>query len=125
MIYEQASGARLNKKKTFGIGIGQWKDRNFNNIGGIKWVKKADSLGVTFGYDIDREDVWLAKIEKIKTTFKNWAKRNLSLKGKILLIKSYGMSRLIYLADAIGLPKHIEQAARKMFYGAGKVGPLQ
>lgn len=46
-------------------------------------------------------------LDKIKTKFNMWLSRDLSLKGRILLSKSEGLSRLIYTAMVLDVPKSL------------------
>ena len=44
-------------------------------------------------------------VDKIKTKFNMWLSRDLSIKGRVLLSKSEGLSRLIYTAMVLDVPK--------------------
>ena len=97
-IYCKASGARLNMTKTKGLYIGSWKDKE-PTMRDIKWVQNVTGLGAEFGYQINYETIWMQKFAKFKNTIRNWMKRDLSFKGKRLLIQSYIMSSMAYLTD--------------------------
>ena len=96
--YSLASGAKLNMKKTKGLLIGSWKDRK-PDFQEIEWVKSVTGLGTEFGYGINYEDLWLRKFAKFKKQIKLWTKRDLSFRGKKLLINSYIISNISYLCD--------------------------
>ena len=42
-----------------------------------------------------------AAIERMQATFKKWTRRSLSTLGKILLVKTYGISQIIYLLQSL------------------------
>ena len=96
--YCRASGAKLNMSKTKGLYIGRWKEKN-PEFKEIKWVKSVTGLGAKYGYNIDYDEIWMEKFSKFKEKIKQWTKRDLTLKGKKLLINSYVMSNVSYLTD--------------------------
>ncbi len=97
-LYCKASGAELNYQKTKGLYIGQWKDKK-NNFDKIKWVKQVEGLGAVYGYGINYEELWMQKFFKFKKKIDNWKGRDLSLRGKKLLINSYILSSVSFLAE--------------------------
>ena len=79
--FSKASGAKLNMKKTKGLYIGSWKDKEpiFKEI---KWVKSVNGLGVEFGYHINHEELWMKKFTKFKNKIAKWKERDLTLFDK-------------------------------------------
>lgn len=59
--------------------------------------------GILFQQDSQRmKDRNVAGVlEKIDSIFKHWSWRNLSLLGKVLIVKTFGISQLIYLFQSI------------------------
>jgi hypothetical protein len=96
--YSNASGAKLNMKKTKGLYIGSWKEKEpiFKEI---KWARNVTGLGTVFGYNINYEDLWMKKFAKFKDIIKKWTKRELTVFGKKILINSYIMSSMSYLTE--------------------------
>jgi hypothetical protein len=45
----------------------------------------------------------LSKIERFELQLKKWMCRNLTLEGKILILKTYGLSQLIYNLQCYGI----------------------
>jgi hypothetical protein len=65
-MYEKASGAKMNLKKTLAMYIGKWKDKK-TKYTRISWTNKPfKSLGVLHGYNIDNDQIWRTKLEKVK-----------------------------------------------------------
>ena len=97
-VYCKASGAKLNMHKTKGLYIGLWKGKSpiFKKI---RWVTSVSGLGTEFGYNINYEDIWMRKFFKFKKKIAQWENRDLTLEGKKILINSYIMSSISYLAD--------------------------
>ena len=101
--YCKASGAMLNLKKTKGLYLGRWKNKNaaFKKI---KWVKNACGLGVQFGFNINYEDIWMQKFAKFKNKIDTWKRK--------LLINSYIVSSISYLIDILSAnvsPEFVKQ----------------
>ena len=96
--FSKASGAKLNMKKTKGLYIGAWKNKEpiFKEI---KWEKSVNGLGVEFGYQINYEEIWMQKFAKFKNKINKWKERDLTLFGKKVLINSYILSSISYLAE--------------------------
>ena len=86
--YEKASGAKINFTKTKGLYIGSWKEKQ-PVYTKIKWVNSVKAIGVEFGFNINFEEIWMKKFAKFKEKLSFWKKRDLTLKGKKLLINSF------------------------------------
>ncbi|MEW8548721.1 MAG: reverse transcriptase family protein, partial [Candidatus Thiodiazotropha sp.] len=87
--YEMSSGAKINKNKTFGLYTGAWKNKTplFNEI---QWTKtNVKTLGINHGYEIDEAAIWLQKINKMKSCIQVWKSRDLTYKGKVLIVKTF------------------------------------
>ena len=100
-IFEQyckASGAKLNLHKTEAIYIGSWKNKT-PEFKQIKWVNTVIGLGTTFGHNINYEEIWMKKFTKFKKQIEKWKRRDLTLKGKKIIINSYIMSVTSFLTE--------------------------
>jgi hypothetical protein len=103
--YEKASGAKMNFKKTQGMYIGKWKNKKpkYNRI---TWTNKpVKTLGVLHGYNIDNDQIWRTKLEKVKNCLHVWKTRDLSYKGKVLILKSLVLSTVGYEIEMRGIPE--------------------
>ena len=101
--FSKYSGLHLNIEKTEGVWLGASK--NFEKT--YKGIKFTDEpiryLGIYFGHNKDKcyELNWLEKINKLEKTLDSWKKRKLTLFGKITVIKSLAISKLIYSASIL------------------------
>jgi exonuclease III len=103
--YEKASGALLNKEKTKALFIGKLRNQN-PNFKEISWTNSfVKTLGVCHGYNISNEDIWRAKINKIKSCLQVWKSRDLTIQGKILVIKTFVYSNISYEIETRGIPE--------------------
>jgi len=99
------SGLEINTTKTEAIWLGQWKDRTDEPFG-FKWPKEPISaLGVFFSYKQESANR-LNFGEKILNLEKTL---NTTLYGKINIVKTLGISKLIYSASVLPLPDHYIQ----------------
>ncbi len=64
-------------------------------------------LGIYLGHDKQANDKqnFDNKVNHIEIMFKQWEKRNLSLFGKVQIIKTFALSKLVLPATINGLPK--------------------
>jgi hypothetical protein len=111
-IYEQftkISGIKLNVPKTEIMILGDKsntkKQFNINYNQEIITITNQDSVkicGITFSNDkeVSYNENIINKIHKMERQLNIWRQRNISLEGKILLVKCFGLSQLIYSLQA-------------------------
>ena len=110
--FKSFSGLNLNMQKTEAMWVG--KTRPTDLCDHITW-KNGDSdtikiLGVQFSNNMPAsqlEDNWKKRIETIVQLIKLWEHRNLSIMGKIQIVKTFLLSQLIYIMQAISLPNQV------------------
>ncbi|XP_068692817.1 uncharacterized protein [Montipora foliosa] len=103
------SGFRLNLEKTKAMWLGKWSGKK-NKPLQLKWVSSPTGiLGIYFSYDEkgNNEMNFNLKINKLQTNLDIWKSRDLTLFGKVMIIKALGVSSLIYSASNINVPKDI------------------
>jgi len=107
--FSEYSGIKLNIEKTEILIIG--KKTNGRKVFNIKYnnqiIKIVESnkvkiCGITFtnNEDIAYNENILEKIDKLERQLNIWRQRNLTLQGKILIVKTFGISQLIYSLQA-------------------------
>ena len=110
--FSKYAGPELNLTKTKGIWLGPLKDLGLRIYCNIVWTgKPIKCLEIYFGHDSEKcfKLNWLSKIENIESVLKQWAKRKLSLFGKIEVIKRYALSKIVILASILETSKIIEK----------------
>ena len=117
------SGCKLNLSKSEAVWIGarkgsrnspfserglMWKDSNFKTLG------VHFSLNVNLLYNLN----YLPKLKQIENTLNCWRSRNLSLIGKICVIKTLLLPQLLYLFSVlcIKIPKKFFKDLNSLFY---------
>ena len=103
------------KKKTKALWLEKWKN-NRNKLLDLKWFHSPVMiLGIFFSYNIkeNNELNFDKKIQKLKTKLDMWSSRDLTIFGRAMLIKTLGISQLIYSASNLDAPKGIVEIVRR------------
>ena len=80
--YEHASGAKLNRQKSYGVYLGKWRNKTSGPVN-INWSESAKIVGIFFGYDDPPDKLWKENISKIKKEIHNWSNTDLTMKGRV------------------------------------------
>ena len=107
--YESVSGSLINFDKTKALNISQKREEKINEIELTPGPEKA--LGVPVGgRDKENNNLWGKLIDKMQTTLNIWRSRDLSLTGKTHIIRSVGVSKLLYALEMKTIEdKHIKE----------------
>ena len=79
-------------------------------------MDKIKNLGLVFENGkraIDLDENWTGRIEKLTRIIQLWSKGNLSIMGKIVIVKCFLVSQLIYIMQSIGLPEEEKTSYRR------------
>ena len=102
--YEEASGAKINYKKTKGLWTGAWKGRRTTPLD-IEWTSKnVKNLGVYFGNDNPAHDTFADIIPNVIKRLHYWKKFKLSPIGKAKTIEIFIASTLVYATKFYKIP---------------------
>ena len=116
--FGKMAGLRLNVKKTKAIWLGKWANKKSNPLE-IKWMRSpVKILGVHFSYDENNNNDlnFNLKLRKLQTRLDMWRARDLTLFGRVLIIKSLGLSKIIHSISNIETPDGIASAVRKNLF---------
>ena len=121
-LYERASGAKINKHKCKGLWCGSfasWLDQPY----GFEWFNDyiPDKVLGQFIGNVDCSRLnWEAKIKKLNNIIDAWCHRDLSFKGRALVINALLTSTLWYNATSLSVPAwastRIEQIIYRFFW---------
>ena len=117
------SGCKINVTKTEAVWIGSKRgcqDFPLRNQG-ITWkTSRFKSLGVNFSLDLDLifDFNYKEKLNRMTQTINCWRMRNLSLIGKVCVIKSLVLPQLIYLFSvlSIKIPQKFFNDLKSLFF---------
>jgi len=110
-MFGSCSGLKINTEKTEALWMGSMKYSNRKPLN-ISWPNgSVRLLGIYIGYDKRKtnQDNFDQKIVNLEKTYNIWRTRGLTLTGKILLAKTLGFSKFLYLASVITIPEEIVQ----------------
>ena len=109
--FSQVSGLRINKDKTHIMKLGS-SGQSYDDFSSItlgKIVSVVKVLGVHFSLDINvKEEINYKEIlSKIKKLLGWWKQRDLTLFGKIQLVKVFAISKLLYVSSIMTVPQWV------------------
>ena len=104
------AGLKLNrKKKTKAIWLDKWENSKSNPLQ-LKWLRNpVKILGIHVSYDEkgNNQHNFIHKLQKLQTNLDLWRARDLTLFGRVLIIKSLPLSQLVYSASNLNVPQEI------------------
>ena len=111
--FVSCSGLRVNHEKNgdfIALGNSILHEKDFNNHKVCEIIK---ILGVYFGYDEkQRNDLnFRQTLKSIKKSINMWKWRNLSLLGKIQIIKTFAIPKLMFSASVIAISNDLVKEA--------------
>ena len=107
-IFGMISGLNLNLTKSEALGLGRYSHLYKIKPYGLLWKEKEIcSLGIQFFKNpVDTIDVNCnVKLNKLQNLLNMWRPRNLSIKGKITVIKSLILPQILYICANLGVPE--------------------
>ena len=116
--FGKVTGLKLNMEKTEGLWLGRGKNRG-DNFADINWKNEVvKALGVHFGFNKKEieEKNWRSKVENVKKILNKWKYRDLSMQGRILIVKTLALSQIVYLVSSICIPKWAINEINKELY---------
>jgi len=107
--FAKCSGLNINLLKTIAIKLGENKTFYQENLGKDicwQWRGKFKLLGIDF--DLDVEDITLSnynkKLNEFQKTLNLWSTRSLTFYGRITIIKSLALPKLVHLFTSLPNP---------------------
>ena len=115
--YEQLSGLRINRNKSEGLWLGSNKNLNIKPLG-LKWRKTIKLLGIHISYDKNEiiSKNFDAKISRIKQQLNMWRCRDLTIFGKVLLIKTFALSHILHITSVLDTPDEFIKEFEQIIY---------
>ena len=117
-MFGQCSGLMMNKEKTEAMLLGQWRNVQ-NSQYDINWTNgPIKLLGVYLSRNL-KECVILNFQSKINALLRQlhwWKARDLSLTGRVLIVKALALSKFQYLASLVNIPENIIEQVNRIVY---------
>jgi hypothetical protein len=117
--FSKYAGPNLNVKKTKGIWLGSLKDLGLLIYENIKWTgNPIKCLGIYIGHNKDKcyNLNWSKKINQMAKCFDHWKCRKLTLSGKVHVIKTYALSKIVYIASVLVVPEGVKKRIKELVY---------
>ena len=106
--FGRISGLRINVTKSEAMGLGIFKNLSITKPYGLQWKDSSmKSIGITFHRDPDQtiELNFQNKLTSVRNLLNIWSQRNLSIKGKITVIKSIILPQVLYICSNLAVPE--------------------
>ena len=116
--FGDVSGLKLNRDKCEGILLGGLKN-SVHELHGIKFSNEpVRCLGIHIGHNVIKcnELNWLPKVKKIESLLEVWKTRNLTLFGKVMVIKSLAISQLVYNMTVLDVDHDMIKKLERLFF---------
>jgi exonuclease III len=130
-LYEDAAGARVNVIKSSALLLGSAVEDDFAalQVPVLQAGQSTKYLGFSVGPDVTDRDLWLECAAKLTSTLAQWARRNLSIAGRITVIRVLATSKLWYLASILEPPtdvlRQMDLSVRRFLWKGKKAGPIR
>ena len=109
--FGECSGLKINISKTEGMWLGSLKqNKGKRSPFSISWPEKyVIALGVAFAYDpaVSCRINFEEKMVSLKKTLNRWSARNLTLIGRICIVKTLAISKLVYNTSVLSVSSNI------------------
>lgn len=117
-LFEKCSGLKINQTKSEAMWLGKWKKRKDTPFN-LKWPKDSVfALGIHFSNSKKISDKlnFYEKLDVLENTLNIWKRRRLTLLGKINIVKSLGLSKLIFNASVLPVPEKFCEEVNKITF---------
>lgn len=118
--FQQCSSMKINVNKTEAMWIGSARHNNGKH--GVKaeviWTTVVKILGIYFTYN-DKDMIKLnycKKLNSLKCCLSLWRHRDLSVIGKITVVKTFAISQFLYTSSVISMPIDIQNQINNIIY---------
>ena len=117
-VFSTLSNLEINKNKTEAMWLGSNRNSNDSPMN-LVWKNKIKILGIFFCNTIPAsslEENWTKRLHTIQGLIASWSKRNLSISGKLCIIKTFLLSQLVYVMQALIIPVDILKQINTMLF---------
>ena len=122
-VFEKVSDLKMNVSKTKAAWIvsKRFSDENICHELGLDWVHSFTTLGISYNtrelQNIEEHNC-KSKLIEIDKLFTKWGRRNITLIGRILIVKSLALSKLVHFFIALPSPNRtfIRELNKKFYH---------
>jgi hypothetical protein len=115
-LYEKVSGASLNKDETFGMWLERLRGCS-EEPGGLKWSSDFQKFyGVYIGTTGADNKIWGKVISKFEKCVNLYSRRELSFRGKSVILQTVLCSSIWYIGSLTPMPKNVGKKLNKLAF---------
>jgi hypothetical protein len=115
-IFTRCSGLKANREKSEAVWIGASSNYRHKPLG-IQWsTNSIKMLGIYINRNEEQSirENYKERLDKIENIVKLWGLRNMTLKGKIIIVNTLLISQLLYVCSVLEPPDWAIQKFKKM-----------
>ena len=112
------SGLEINRMKSEAMWLGS-KQSCSDTFFGFVWKRRLKILGVYFACDkcASRvEENWTGRVENTKRIIIALEKRNLSIAGKVCIVKTFLITQFVYIMQALVVPDPVLPQVNRLLF---------
>ena len=114
-LFERASGAKVNPDKSHGLWLGTNRGRA-DRPQNVQWTSdQIKVLGIPLGRENPPPDFWNGLLETLQRRVATHQKRDLSLKGRVIVIKQLLMPLFVYPSFVTVCPQPVTKRIQSTF----------
>ena len=115
--FEKCSGLKMNLSKTKAMWIGASK-QSLEKPLDLEWCSGVKTLGIYFSCDQEQvfKQNFHERLKDVQKIINLWSSRSLSLFGKVTIIKSFLIPKLLYVSSILETPQQIIKDMERMIY---------
>ena len=117
--FEKGSGSKVNfsKGKSEALWLNKHRTPTSNQIPHLTWVDHSmEILGIHFGSPAAVTNSFSKRVNKLAQRLEAWSKRNLSLNGKVMILKTLGLSSITYISSVFPIPDSILRRINSLIF---------
>ena len=117
-LFERCSGLKLNQTKSEMLWLGSMHHRKDTIFDLQMSGEPVYALGVHFTYDLEVSEKknFFDKLGSLKKTLNMWSQRDLSIVGRINIIKTLALSKLVFICSVMNTPKDFSKEVNKITF---------
>ena len=115
--FEKCSGLKMNVSKTKAMWIGTMKNSLEKPLG-LEWCTTVKNLGIHFSCNqqVLSSQIFQEKLDKIQKLINLWNMRGLSLFGRVTIVKTFLIPKLLYVSSIIETPTDVIKRMERMIF---------
>ena len=117
-LFEKCSGLKINQTKSEMLWLGSLRHRKDAIFNLQISDEPVYALGVHFTFNIEtsHKKNFLEKLGPLKKTLSIWSRRDISINGKINIVKTLALSKLVFICSVMETPKNFAKEVNNIVF---------